>query len=81
MIELEGYEADDIIATYAREARAAGREVIIVSSDKDLMQLIRQGVQMYDPMKQKPIDRAEVIERRGRAGAGARRAGARRRHF
>jgi DNA polymerase-1 len=65
VIELEGYEADDIIATYAREARAAGREVIIVSSDKDLMQLIRQGVQMYDPMKQKAIDRAEVIARFG----------------
>jgi DNA polymerase-1 len=65
VIELEGYEADDIIATYARAARAAGREVIIVSSDKDLMQLIRQGVQMYDPMKQKPIDRAEVIARFG----------------
>jgi DNA polymerase-1 len=65
MVELEGYEADDIIATYAREARAAGREVIIVSSDKDLMQLIRQGVQMYDPMKQKAIDRDEVIARFG----------------
>jgi DNA polymerase-1 len=65
VIELEGYEADDIIATYAREARAAGREVIVVSSDKDLMQLIRQGVQMYDPMKQKPIDRAEVVARFG----------------
>ena len=65
VIELEGYEADDIIATYAREAEAAGREVIIVSSDKDLMQLIRQGVQMYDPMKQKAIDRAEVIARFG----------------
>jgi DNA polymerase-1 len=65
VIELESYEADDIIATYAREARAAGREVIVVSSDKDLMQLIRQGVQMYDPMKQKAIDRAEVIARFG----------------
>ena len=65
VIELEGYEADDIIATYARDAEAAGREVIIVSSDKDLMQLIRQGVQMYDPMKQKAIDRAEVIARFG----------------
>jgi DNA polymerase-1 len=65
MIELEGYEADDIIATYAREARAAGREVIIVSSDKDLMQLIRPGVQMYDPMKQKAIDRDEVVARFG----------------
>ncbi|HLT02544.1 MAG TPA: 5'-3' exonuclease H3TH domain-containing protein, partial [Geminicoccaceae bacterium] len=65
VIEIEGYEADDIIATYAREAREAGREVIIVSSDKDLMQLIRPGVQMYDPMKQKPIDRDEVIARFG----------------
>jgi DNA polymerase-1 len=65
VIELDDYEADDIIATYAREAREAGREVIIVSSDKDLMQLIRQGVQMYDPMKQKPIDRDEVIARFG----------------
>ena len=65
VIELEGYEADDIIATYAREALAAGRETIVVSSDKDLMQLIRQGVQMYDPMKQKAIDRAEVIARFG----------------
>jgi DNA polymerase-1 len=65
VIELDGYEADDIIATYARAAREAGREVIIVSSDKDLMQLIRQGVQMYDPMKQKPIDRAEVTARFG----------------
>ena len=65
VIELEGYEADDIIATYARAAREAGREVIIVSSDKDLMQLIRAGVQMYDPMKQKAIDRAEVIARFG----------------
>jgi DNA polymerase-1 len=43
MVELEGYEADDIIATYAREAREAGREVIIVSSDKDLMQLIARA--------------------------------------
>ncbi|MCC2664480.1 MAG: polymerase, partial [Geminicoccaceae bacterium] len=65
VIELEGYEADDIIATYARAAREAGREVIVVSSDKDLMQLIRAGVQMYDPMKQKAIDRAEVIARFG----------------
>ncbi|HYZ26922.1 MAG TPA: DNA polymerase I [Geminicoccaceae bacterium] len=65
MVELDDYEADDIIATYAREARDAGREVIIVSSDKDLMQLIRQGVQMYDPMKQKAIDRDEVIARFG----------------
>jgi DNA polymerase I len=65
VVEAENYEADDIIATYAREAREQGREVIIVSSDKDLMQLIGPGVQMYDPMKQKAIERAEVIERFG----------------
>lgn len=65
VIEVEGYEADDLIATYAREAREAGREVIVVSSDKDLMQLIGHGVQMYDPMKQKPIDREGVIARFG----------------
>jgi DNA polymerase-1 len=65
VIELEGYEADDVIATYARHAREQDREVIIVSSDKDLMQLIGGGIQMYDPMKQKPIDRDEVIVRFG----------------
>src|SRR5918996_1243707 len=65
VIELEGYEADDVIATYARHAREQAREVIIVSSDKDLMQLIGGGIQMYDPMKQKPIDRDEVIVRFG----------------
>src|SRR5918996_492561 len=65
VIELEGYEADDVIATYARHAREQAREVIIVSSDKDLMQLIGGGIQMYDPMKQKPIDRDEVMVRFG----------------
>jgi DNA polymerase-1 len=65
VIELEGYEADDVIATYARHAREQGREVIIVSSDKDLMQLVGGAIQMYDPMKQRPIDRAEVIARFG----------------
>ncbi len=65
VVEIENYEADDLIATYACAAKAQGREVIVVSSDKDLMQLIATGVQMYDPMKQKPIDRAEVIARFG----------------
>jgi DNA polymerase-1 len=65
VVEIENYEADDLIATYARAARHQDQEVIIVSSDKDLMQLITEGVQMYDPMKQKAIDRAEVIERFG----------------
>ena len=64
-IEKEGYEADDLIATYAREAVEAGAEVTIVSSDKDLMQLVRPGVRMYDTMKNKMIGEAEVIERFG----------------
>ena len=64
-IEMEGYEADDLIATYAREATEAGAEVTIVSSDKDLMQIVRPGVIMYDTMKNKRIEEAEVIERFG----------------
>ncbi|MCS6855137.1 MAG: DNA polymerase I [Elioraea sp.] len=64
-IEAEGYEADDLIAAYARAERERGGNVRIVSSDKDLMQLIRPGVEMWDPIKQKPIGEAEVIERFG----------------
>ena len=64
-VEEEGYEADDLIASYARTARAAGEEVLVVSSDKDLMQLVGDGVQMWDPMKQKEIGRDEVVERFG----------------
>ncbi|HYD19624.1 MAG TPA: DNA polymerase I [Patescibacteria group bacterium] len=64
-IELEGFEADDLIATYARLAVEAGRPVAIVSSDKDLMQLVRPGVRMYDPMKYKDIGEAEVLEKFG----------------
>lgn len=52
-LEMEGYEADDLIATYANMALAQGLEVVIVSGDKDLMQLIRPGVEFYDPMKDK----------------------------
>ena len=48
-IEQDRYEADDLIATYAGEARARGADVLIISADKDLMQLIRDGVAMYDP--------------------------------
>ncbi len=50
-VEQEGYEADDIIASYAREVVDAGGDVTIVSSDKDLMQLVRPGVVMFDAMK------------------------------
>ncbi|HSD91659.1 MAG TPA: DNA polymerase I [Methyloceanibacter sp.] len=64
-VEQEGYEADDIIATYALEAVEAGAEVTIVSSDKDLMQLVQPGIIMYDTMKNKAIGEAEVEERFG----------------
>jgi DNA polymerase-1 len=64
-IELEDYEADDIIATYAKQAQAQGINVTIVSSDKDLMQLIGNGVRMYDGMKQKTIGEEEVKEKFG----------------
>ena len=64
-VELEGYEADDLIATYAKQAMAAGDEVTIVSSDKDLMQLVGNGVTMLDPIKQKRLGDAEVRERFG----------------
>jgi DNA polymerase-1 len=49
-IEQEGYEADDLIATYAKLAREAGAKVTIISGDKDLMQLVGEGIRMYDPM-------------------------------
>ncbi len=65
-IEKDGFEADDLIATYARVAREAGAKVTIVSSDKDLMQLVRGGVvDMLDTMKNKRIGPAEVMERFG----------------
>ncbi|MBY0354280.1 MAG: DNA polymerase I [Rickettsiales bacterium] len=65
VVELSGYEADDVIATYARQAHAVGMEVIIVSSDKDLMQLIQPGIHMYDAMKGKALGAAEVMEKFG----------------
>ncbi|RUU73868.1 DNA polymerase I, partial [Mesorhizobium sp. M7A.T.Ca.TU.009.01.1.2] len=49
-VEIEGYEADDLIATYARLACEAGGDTTIISSDKDLMQLVGDTVAMYDPM-------------------------------
>jgi DNA polymerase-1 len=63
--EQENFEADDLIATYARKAIDENMDVVIVSSDKDLMQLVRDGVTMLDPMKQKYIDADGVIERFG----------------
>lgn len=64
-IEVENYEADDIIATLARRAREAGGRVTIISSDKDLMQLVGGGVEMLDPMKNKQIGVDEVFEKFG----------------
>ncbi len=64
-IELAGWEADDLIASYARHVCAIGGRTTIVSSDKDLMQLLRPGVDMLDPIKQKPIGPAEVMEKFG----------------
>ena len=64
-IQMEGFEADDLIATYARAAAARGIDVVVVSSDKDLMQLVRPGVTMLDPMKDVVIGPAEVAEKFG----------------
>ena len=64
-IEREGFEADDLIATYAKEATAKGFETVIVSSDKDLMQLVNDSVTMLDPMKDKRIGAGEVVEKFG----------------
>jgi DNA polymerase I len=64
-IEQAGFEADDLIATYTRQAVEAGATVTIVSSDKDLMQLVSDQVTLYDTMKNKRIGRAEVIEKFG----------------
>ncbi|NWG54912.1 MAG: DNA polymerase I, partial [Hydrogenophilaceae bacterium] len=65
-IEIDGYEADDIIATYARQAAREGATVKIVSSDKDLMQLVDDGrIELFDPMKQKPLGPEAVMEKFG----------------
>ena len=64
-IELPDWEADDLIAAYARAMLDSGGHATIVSSDKDLMQLIRPGVTMLDPMKRKPIGLPEVMEKFG----------------
>ncbi len=64
-IDMEGYEADDLIATYARLAKEQGQQVVIVGSDKDLMQLVDDNVKMYDPIKQKLIGPREVEEKFG----------------
>jgi DNA polymerase-1 len=64
-IERQDYEADDLIAAYAKKAAAEGAVVTIVSSDKDLMQLVDDKIGMLDPIKQRPIGAAEVREKFG----------------
>ena len=64
-LEIEGYEADDLIATYSKLAKNEDIETIIVSSDKDLMQLVSKKVTMLDPMKNKKIEIKDVEEKFG----------------
>ena len=64
-VELDGYEADDLIATYARVSEEIGAHVTIVSSDKDLMQLVSDKVIMFDQMKDKIIRHDDVVEKFG----------------
>ena len=64
-IEMQGFEADDLIATYTNQALAAGADVTIISSDKDLMQLVGARVTLYDTMKDKRLGIPDVIEKWG----------------
>ncbi|WP_330168408.1 DNA polymerase I [Bartonella grahamii] len=64
-IEKEGFEADDLIATYAKLATKVGAKTTIISSDKDLMQLVNTHVSLYDGMKNKHIGISEVVEKWG----------------
>ena len=64
-VELLNYEADDLIATYAKQISKLGAKVTVISSDKDLMQLVSKDIRLYDPMKNKVIGEKEVIEKFG----------------
>jgi len=64
-IELINYEADDLLATYAKKIVAAGAKVTVISSDKDLMQLVSEKIRLYDPMKNKVLGEKEVFEKFG----------------
>jgi DNA polymerase-1 len=64
-MEEDGWEADDLIAAAATDALAQGFEVVMVSGDKDMMQLIRPGVRMFDPMKKIWVDEAVVADKFG----------------
>jgi DNA polymerase-1 len=64
-VDMEGYEADDLIATYARQAVEAGADVTIVSTDKDLMQCVGPNIKMFDAMKNREIRSEQVLEKFG----------------
>jgi len=64
-IELINYEADDLLATYAKKIVDAGAKVTVISSDKDLMQLVSEKIRLYDPMKNKVLGEKEVFEKFG----------------
>ena len=64
-IELINYEADDLIATYSKKITEAGAKVTVISSDKDLMQLVSNKIRLFDPMKSKVIGEKEVFEKFG----------------
>jgi len=64
-IELINYEADDLLATYSKKIVAAGAKVTVISSDKDLMQLVSEKIRLYDPMKNKVLGEKEVFEKFG----------------
>ena len=64
-IELINYEADDLLATYAKQIVDAGAKVTVISSDKDLMQLVSKKIRLYDPMKNKILGENEVFEKFG----------------
>jgi len=64
-VDLVNYEADDLIATYAKKIIETGAKVTVISSDKDLMQLVSDNIRLYDPMKSKVLGEKEVIEKFG----------------
>ena len=64
-VELLNYEADDLIATYSEQILSAGAKVTIISSDKDLMQLYKKNIRIYDPMKNKYISDRDILDKFG----------------
>ncbi|HEY0882124.1 MAG TPA: 5'-3' exonuclease H3TH domain-containing protein, partial [Archangium sp.] len=65
IVEMPGWEADDVIATLVTRARKSDFEVEIITSDKDFLQLLQPGVRIFDPMKDKPITEADALEKYG----------------